>query len=329
MIVKNEEEHLARALDSIKNIATEIIVVDTGSIDKSVEIAKRYTTNVFEILWPNDFSKARNESIKHATCDLIMWMDADEVLTTQGVRELEYYRNTLNPKDEAILSARIRSYTPTGDRYSNALRIFTNHHGIYFSGVVHEQPTGKSAKLIETKIVFHHYGYNLDKDAMVDKNNRNLSLLRRYVLSDPNNAYAHFTYAQSLALDGQLGTALDHFAIASSIGSLDGGLEICMSNMMSEIFFKLGEYHNSKRFAEASVESHPTQIAGYYLLYRNAVKKKDYPLALNYMTEITKQKSAKADGGYKLLPLDIDVPTERVEAIMSELISIVNGEKNV
>ena len=72
LIVKDEEEVLSRCLDSIKGIADEIIIFDTGSVDQTPAIAKKYTDNVYLFMWCDDFSAARNFSFSKATCDFIM-----------------------------------------------------------------------------------------------------------------------------------------------------------------------------------------------------------------------------------------------------------------
>ncbi|MGC9064474.1 MAG: glycosyltransferase, partial [bacterium] len=77
MIVKNEEEHLPNALNSVKDVVDEIIIVDTGSTDNTVEIAKSFGAKVYYYEWNDDFASARNEALKHATCDWILSMDAD------------------------------------------------------------------------------------------------------------------------------------------------------------------------------------------------------------------------------------------------------------
>ncbi|MBO5910231.1 MAG: glycosyltransferase family 2 protein, partial [Clostridia bacterium] len=80
MIVKNEQEVLARCLDCVSQFADEIVVVDTGSNDKTKEIANKFTDKVFDFEWCDDFSKARNYAFSLATCDYVMWLDADDVL---------------------------------------------------------------------------------------------------------------------------------------------------------------------------------------------------------------------------------------------------------
>ena len=88
MIVKDEEETLPICLKSIKDIADEIIVVDTGSKDKTVEVAKSFGAKVYFFKWINDFSAARNESLKYATSDWLLVLDADEYLLPELKEEI-------------------------------------------------------------------------------------------------------------------------------------------------------------------------------------------------------------------------------------------------
>ena len=74
MIIKNEEKTIARCLDSVKDLVDEIIIVDTGSTDKSKEIVSKYTDKVYDFEWVEDFAKARNFSFSKATKDYIMWL---------------------------------------------------------------------------------------------------------------------------------------------------------------------------------------------------------------------------------------------------------------
>ena len=88
MIVKNEEDTLARCLDTVQDIVDEINIVDTGSTDRTKEIAKKYTSRIFDYPWNDSFSDARNESFKHATKDYILYLDADDVLLEPDRKKL-------------------------------------------------------------------------------------------------------------------------------------------------------------------------------------------------------------------------------------------------
>ncbi|HAM80936.1 glycosyltransferase [Ornithinibacillus bavariensis] len=102
MIVKNEEEVLARCLDSVKDIVDEINIVDTGSTDNTVEIANRYTNRVFHFEWIGDFAAARNESFKYATKDYILYLDADDVLLEEDRKKLKELKETLEISVDSV-----------------------------------------------------------------------------------------------------------------------------------------------------------------------------------------------------------------------------------
>ena len=93
MIVKDEEETLARCLNCVAPFADEIIIVDTGSTDDTVAIAKKYTDRVYFFKWCDDFAAARNYSFSKATCDLVMWLDADDVITEENAAEIVGLKN--------------------------------------------------------------------------------------------------------------------------------------------------------------------------------------------------------------------------------------------
>ena len=83
MIVKDEEEVIERCLNSCKELFDEIIIVDTGSKDKTKSILKNFEVKILDFKWVNDFSKARNYGILNCSCDYFMWLDADDVITRE------------------------------------------------------------------------------------------------------------------------------------------------------------------------------------------------------------------------------------------------------
>jgi glycosyltransferase involved in cell wall biosynthesis len=102
MIVKNEEKVLSRCLDSIRDFADEIIVVDTGSTDKTKQIASRYTDKIFDFIWIQDFSAARNYSFSKATMEYIYVADADEVIDEENRQRLQNLKQNLLPEIEIV-----------------------------------------------------------------------------------------------------------------------------------------------------------------------------------------------------------------------------------
>ena len=102
MIVKNEEAVLARCLDSLKGIADEIIVVDTGSADGTKGIAAKYTDKIYDFTWINDFSAARNFAFSKATMDYVYSADADEVLEEKDRKKFLQLKQVLLPEIEIV-----------------------------------------------------------------------------------------------------------------------------------------------------------------------------------------------------------------------------------
>lgn len=142
MIVKNEAEVLARALDCVKSFADEIIVVDTGSTDKTKEIALNHCAKVFDFEWCDDFSKARNYSFSLASGDYIMWLDADDVIPDSEQQKICELKAKLNGaySPDVIMCYYVASTdgngTPTFYYYRE--RIIKNHIGLCWAEPVHE-----------------------------------------------------------------------------------------------------------------------------------------------------------------------------------------------
>ncbi|MCM2326170.1 MAG: glycosyltransferase [Candidatus Woesearchaeota archaeon] len=180
MIVKDEEDYLGRCLDSVKDFVDEIIIVDTGSIDKTKEIAKRYTKSVFDFTWNNNFSDARNFSLSKATKDWILVLDADEIISVKDMlrlkKELEeqdYEGYRLIQRNYSDDMANKKWVKITDDpKYDESkgykgfvrnpiLRVFKNKKDIFFSGPVHESAieTAKknNLKLKTLELPIHHY----------------------------------------------------------------------------------------------------------------------------------------------------------------------------
>jgi len=103
MIVKNEHDTLGRCLDCVKDIADEIIIIDTGSTDDTKEIALKYTDKVYDFEWCYDFAKARNFSFSKATKDYIMWLDADDIILNEDREKLKILKKILTPDIDMVM----------------------------------------------------------------------------------------------------------------------------------------------------------------------------------------------------------------------------------
>jgi glycosyltransferase involved in cell wall biosynthesis len=179
MIVKNEEKHLAYCLNSLTPVADEMIVVDTGSTDKTKEIAVAFGAQTFDMEWINDFAAARNYSLEQAKGDWILVMDADEVISAQDYAKI---RKLLIQKEKIAYTLVTRNYVhkTTGDGWvcndnsyiyeqggrgwfpSSKVRLFPNNRNIRFEKPIHElveyslEKIGMGWKVCGVPV--HHYG---------------------------------------------------------------------------------------------------------------------------------------------------------------------------
>jgi len=190
MIVKDEEKLLGQCLESVKDVADEIIIVDTGSTDRTVEIARQYTDKVYFHEWRDSFSEARNHSLDYATCDWILQIDADEKLYQEDIPVLRSALSAAEgvPEIDAILVA-LLSELP-GDNMSKHYFPRIHRRGrAHYEGIVHNQLAYKGKDMF-AEIRFRHYGYNLPPDEMERKARRSENLLLTQIEEDPDNTFA-------------------------------------------------------------------------------------------------------------------------------------------
>lgn len=140
MIVKNEETSLARCLDSVKGIADEIVIVDTGSTDRTRQIAAQYTDCIFDFEWVDDFAEARNFAFDQASSEYILWLDADDVFEPQDRAKLIALKQSLDPAVDSVTMDYNLSFTPDG-KVSYSLRrnrLVRRDRQFRWIGAVHE-----------------------------------------------------------------------------------------------------------------------------------------------------------------------------------------------
>lgn len=140
MIVKNEEEVLARCLDSIRDLVDEIIIVDTESSDTTKEIAGHYTNKIYDFEWINDFSAARNFSFSKATMDYQLWLDADDVILEKDRIKFRELKETLSIDTDMVLMNYVLTVDEKG-KSTNSLfreRLVKRENNYSWQGAVHE-----------------------------------------------------------------------------------------------------------------------------------------------------------------------------------------------
>jgi tetratricopeptide (TPR) repeat protein len=229
MIVRDEEAMLPRSLVAARDAVDEIVVVDTGSRDRTVEIAREFGAKVIEREWNGSFADARNASFEAASGDWLLFLDADEVLDPADaplLREL-----TGKVWREAFYLVETNHTGELGDGTAvthNALRLFRNRPEYRFEGRVHEQiahrlPSGLPERIEPTAVRVDHYGYlGVVRDAK-EKSRRNIELLRGQLEDAGGSAFLHFNLGSEYAAAGDAGSACEQFERAWTLLGEDPG----------------------------------------------------------------------------------------------------------
>ncbi|HEX3802909.1 MAG TPA: glycosyltransferase [Solirubrobacteraceae bacterium] len=228
MIVRDEEEMLPRSLEAIKDAVDEIIIVDTGSQDGTIEIAKSFGATVIEREWTGSFSDARNVSLDAATGDWFLYLDADEVLVIDDLQKLrELIKQTWREAfflHETNFSGTEESGTAV---VHSALRLLRNRPNYRFSGRLHEQvalhlPAYLPERIVQSPVRINHYGYLGVVREAKDKSRRNIDLLLAQQADGHTNAFFHYNLGSEYFTIGELDKALAEFQQSTRMIEEDG-----------------------------------------------------------------------------------------------------------
>ncbi len=262
---------LPGCLESLAGIPAELIVVDTGSSDDTVEIATKFGSQVLHFTWIDDFAAARNYSISQAKMPWILWIDADERLASESIAQLERllvpaakptgYRVSINN-----LQADQKSTT-----MSTAFRLISNHSTTRFSGRIHEQPhesiRENDGALLDTGIVLNHLGYALPPELLSRKQERNRQLLKQMVSESPDSAYAWYTYGQNMALEGDYQGAVKAYKKADKLGQFVSYSLASLMNVMAEAYIRTAALEQARSCTARSLAITENQVGGHFNQY--------------------------------------------------------------
>ena len=215
MIVKNEASHLPECLESVKGLADEIIIVDTGSTDRTCEIARGFGAKVHSFAWVDDFSAARNEALRLAAGEWIFWLDADDRVE-EG--DLERIRTLMNIPDAKQVAFVMQCMSLVGDAPDSApvqtshIRLFPNIPNVRWTGRVHEQVDLRQSNcsVCWTDVVIRHVGYE-EVSSFQQKRERNLRLLNLNYLLNPDDPDTLFYLGRAHLNGGHFEEAWPYF----------------------------------------------------------------------------------------------------------------------
>lgn len=273
MIVKNESDCLPRCLKSVKDIVDEIIIVDTGSTDETVKIAKEFGAQVIFTPWHGDFSRARNAGLNRARGTWILFLDADEELDDDDKEQLRicsdhlefeaFFLQVHNHSGETINS-------PTAT-VNPILRMFRNRPEYRFQGYIHEQIVSSildrqpNAAFHITSVKIHHYGYAGTVVADKDKIRRNLQLLEKALGENDSDPFHHYNIAVEYMRMNDWNTALKHLHESLSMVPPETSYIHLLYKYIARCHFNLGDYREAIETCNQGIILFPDYTDFYHL----------------------------------------------------------------
>ena len=304
IIAKNEEKYIENCLKKLKPYGFEIIVTDTGSTDRTKEIATKYADKVFDFEWINDFSAARNFCASKASHNWILSIDCDEYVNNMDVDTLIAVMNKY-PQYVGVIRMKnlIRKNNGESGYGSDDVLRFYNRKYYCYNSPVHEQIGFRNESKINESIttfllpmeVIHH-GYFIEPEEMEKKQKRNLQLLYASLEKNQEDAYIHFQIGQSEFILGNYENAIKYFKSGIELNS---NLEHLYVQIMVESLAKTYMVLDQKEEALEIMErfQDKCKTARFTFTYANILLNTGQPLkALLYFVKITMMNDAELLG---------------------------------
>ena len=288
MIAKNEEMSIEKALDCVKNVAFERIVVDTGSADRTIEVAERNGAKVYRFQWINDFSAAKNFAIEQATGNWIVALDADEYFSYEDADKLKNFLEQIESEPGKwenclAISVMLVNIDDNGRPMtkSSIVRAFRNKPSIRYKGRIHEQLSIDVSNIQHIDdITLIHTGYAESVHRETGKAKRNVGLLREELKKDPNNLNLKAYLANSLSISGDEKDSLEAEELITEIirngssKSVNNILKIKMYiYMINRLLSNKEKQHECEDMCRKALSDFPDSIDFEYFL-ANALSSK-------------------------------------------------------
>ncbi len=285
MMVKNEENNLDRLLESVEGAVDEIVVVDTGSTDSTIDIARRFHVRLYEHPWFQDFSGMRNITIGYGRGDWILILDADEELVAEDrqlVRDV-----SMDTSVNGFQFIVHNQFAKAGhDFKGRSVRLFKNNGEILYEGIVHNDLVIGPPVLV-TSIRLNHYGYDLDEKGKAAKFERTSGLLHKVIEENPENAPAHFYLLKAYAGHNQKERAIafgeKFLELALSQDDPKNGLfRMEVNYLMGMLHLTMGRLDEARKYGEDGIAFCHYYPDNYFLMAKVEGREKHYEKAREY-----------------------------------------------
>lgn len=270
MIVKDEENFIANCLQSVQDVVDEIIIIDTGSTDKTTDIANTFDAKIYHLPWDNNFSAARNFSLEKATSKWIMILDADEELNPLDKSKL---KKLINNKDIDAYYLKIYNYLGknkgTTKLVDARISLFRNNQKYRYQGAIHEEIENSIVKnngrIKFSDLVINHYGYLDETIDAKNKTNRNKKIILEELKKEKENIFLNYALATEYLQDKKYKEAFVLFQEAIAIWNPNHPNYSDALYKLCYCLYELKEYDNCKIWINIGVKLFPEYTDLYYL----------------------------------------------------------------
>lgn len=304
IIAKNEEKNIERCLSSLQPCGFEIVLVDTGSTDRTKELAAKYTDKIFDFAWCDDFSAARNFSLEKASNNWIFMLDCDEWIEHIDLEELDYFRKHLSHAAGSVTRKNLTGTPEAPAKTTDQTERFFSKKLFKYTGIIHEQLTPKFEKTFETYLLnttIGHDGYLMAEEARSKKAQRNLSLLEKQLTEKPDDPYILYQLGKGYEIIHDAANACKYFERAIR-PDLDPELAYVQELIISYGEALLGTGQFSKALSLENIyDSFATTADFVYLMGIIYLKNEKYEQALDQFEKALSFPTARKEGANSFL----------------------------
>ncbi|MBB2479527.1 glycosyltransferase [Bacillus sp. APMAM] len=239
MIVKNEQQTLEHCLQSVKDATDEIIIMDTGSTDQTKEIAKKWTTLVYDFEWNDHFADARNAAFAKSTKDYILWLDADDILLPKDYEKLLKLKQSLSPEVDAVSMPYHCDFDDFGNTTLKVrrIRLIKRLRNYQWEGAVHEDLLIDDGNIYDSDIVITHRKNHKTSDP-----DRNLKIYEKLLKREKDlTARDSLHYAMELHQHREYRKATEYYLKFLDFGNLSDENRILAYTRLADCYYYLGD----------------------------------------------------------------------------------------
>ena len=309
MMVKNESKYLRRCLQSLQQIRdvveSELIIIDTGSIDDTLEIAMEFTDKVYFHKWNNNFSEMRNKTIAYSTGDWYFFIDGDEIVNSPNELIDFFVSGKYNDNNTACVT--IKSYMSSKDKENFSIflapRLFKKDKDFCFEGPIHEQPNMKSPIIVVNSEIIH-YGYIKDDKALMERKFiRNVEILKKQLKLAPEDIQYLYQLSASYGMHGDKEEELQQIQRAFDIVKLtkiDYHKYIYIYTQIINSYLVNGKYKEAENICLEIIREDSMYIDLFFFIAKaQLMMNKNEDATKNYKTYLKKRNNIKNDNNMK------------------------------